>query len=344
MTMITKVRAAGASELINQLGRLLSLSPQKDCQRTSLQIPPRYGQGRVFSYQISPGMDAIIFEVELKNDWCIEMEGDFAPPINFYALSAGTFVYTDKRYDETSFIMEPLQSAIQAIDRQAVFQWQFPANQAILFSCIMVHKEAFFAEVDCDTLQIPANLLDVAKDLSGEEKFFYGDIYHLPIINALNDVAQQEELGLINSTFAAAKIYEITTLLLEVYKSSSTNENSIVLKPDAALVNIRNAEEILSSRLQDPPTIKELSKMVGINQQTLKRGFKQLYGETINRYLNDKRLEQAGILIKAGEMKLQDIALEVGYSNPSHFTRRFKERFGVSPRTYRQQSNTKVKP
>lgn len=97
---------------------------------------------------------------------------------------------------------------------------------------------------------------------------------------------------------------------------------------------IRDAENILVGRLVDPPTIPQLARMVGLNQQTLKQGFRQLFGRTINQHLNNNRLNQAGVLIKAGELSMGEIAREVGYNNPGYFSRKFREKYGVSPRSF----------
>ena len=52
---------------------------------------------------------------------------------------------------------------------------------------------------------------------------------------------------------------------------------------------------------------------------------------------NEIRKAARMISQKAGNVS--EIALEVGYSNPSHFSRVFKEHFGVSPKEYPKQGN-----
>ena len=175
------------------------------------------------------------------------------------------------------------------------------------------------------------------KDIAGKKKFLYQDIFHLPIIQALQDIFQQEDIGLLNSTFATAKLYEILFLQLQQFHQNSESLSNSMIKSEDGFSRIRDAENILITRLQDPPTIPELAKMAGVNQQTLKKGFKQLYGDTINSYLNTKRLEQAEVLIKNGGLVLQDIASEVGYNHPSYFSRRFKQKYGVTPSYYANQ-------
>ena len=57
-------------------------------------------------------------------------------------------------------------------------------------------------------------------------------------------------------------------------------------------------------------------------------------GKTISAYLRDLRMEKAAELLLGGRMKIIEIALEVGYSSPSHFTTAFREMFDCCPGLY----------
>jgi AraC-like DNA-binding protein len=51
-------------------------------------------------------------------------------------------------------------------------------------------------------------------------------------------------------------------------------------------------------------------------------------------YLNRYRVRQAKALLEAGEKGITEIAVEVGFSSSSYFTRVFRDEVGVSPRDY----------
>ncbi|MFL4468479.1 helix-turn-helix domain-containing protein [Tateyamaria armeniaca] len=62
-------------------------------------------------------------------------------------------------------------------------------------------------------------------------------------------------------------------------------------------------------------------------------------GQTVSEYINEVRLDAALKLLMAakdGAVSVSDIAWQVGFSDPSYFTRRFTRRFGLSPRAFRQ--------
>jgi len=91
---------------------------------------------------------------------------------------------------------------------------------------------------------------------------------------------------------------------------------------------------ILKANLTDPPPLQELGRLVGCSQFHLSRIFTQETGKTISAHLRDLRMEKAAQLLLAGEMKITQIALEVGYSSPSHFTTVFRETFDCCPGLY----------
>lgn len=62
---------------------------------------------------------------------------------------------------------------------------------------------------------------------------------------------------------------------------------------------------------------------------------KQSTGYTFQEHLQYKRFQKAVMLLMESELSVEEIAIAVGYENQSYFYRQFKNRYGVTPRTYR---------
>ncbi|MBU2046843.1 MAG: AraC family transcriptional regulator, partial [Bacteroidetes bacterium] len=72
------------------------------------------------------------------------------------------------------------------------------------------------------------------------------------------------------------------------------------------------------------------------------RIFKAITGETLNVYLNRRRIEKAAAtLIHQKNKSVTEISLQNGFTSNSSFTRAFKKFYGVSPTEFRQQNNLK---
>ncbi|MEM6612988.1 MAG: AraC family transcriptional regulator, partial [Cyanobacteria bacterium P01_C01_bin.72] len=86
--------------------------------------------------------------------------------------------------------------------------------------------------------------------------------------------------------------------------------------------------------LENPPSLIELARQVGLNDFKLKRGFREEFGQSAFKYLHDYRLEQAKHLLAQGEMKVQEVALRVGFESRSYFAIAFRKKYGVNPKQY----------
>lgn len=327
------VKNGNAPDLIRQLGHVWEQTVQKDCQRYAVCIPRGVAiQGEVIAYQPEPGIDVLIFDCAFNEQLTIRLEGNFPAPLHFFTQAKGNL---HVRSSDLKFEITPLQCSIYGGFTGQTIDLHFPAQTSVMCMITFVHKERFFKDIDCEQLAVPDELLTAIEDTEQrKDSFLFQNIFHLPAINALYEILQQDHVGLLNSAYATAKIYENLFLQLETYKRSVQRQGGRAVKMDNKLKLILDAEGIITANLSSPPTIPRLARMVGTNQQDLKMGFREVYGATINQYLTDRRLEQAGVLLRGGEMSVAEVATAVGYNSPGYFTRRFKEKYGISPRHF----------
>jgi len=85
------------------------------------------------------------------------------------------------------------------------------------------------------------------------------------------------------------------------------------------------------NHLEEPPGLSELATIIGINEYKLKRGFREMFGNTVFGYLANARLEIAKNNLLENKKTVSEIAAELGYSSLQHFSSAFKEKFGISP-------------
>ncbi len=93
-------------------------------------------------------------------------------------------------------------------------------------------------------------------------------------------------------------------------------------------------------RLADPaaaaPTLSELARSVDREPAHVAATFKRVYGQSVGATLRRLRLEQArACLVDDPACALSEIALRFGFADQSHFTRQFRQLFGVAPGLYR---------
>lgn len=91
------------------------------------------------------------------------------------------------------------------------------------------------------------------------------------------------------------------------------------------------ARTILADNLDNPPSLSELSRQIGLNTYSLKKNFKELFGLPVFKYLQNERLTTAHDLIRSEKATVQEAAWQVGYDSLSSFSNAFAKKFGYRP-------------
>lgn len=77
--------------------------------------------------------------------------------------------------------------------------------------------------------------------------------------------------------------------------------------------------------------MKRYAYLTGRSLAIFKRDFQKTFHTSPNRWIQQKRLEEAYYLIKEKGRKPSEVYLEVGFETLSHFSYSFKQFFGVNP-------------
>lgn len=93
----------------------------------------------------------------------------------------------------------------------------------------------------------------------------------------------------------------------------------------------------LTEHLNERITIEELSKKFLMNPTTLKKQFKDIYGNSIAAHIKEHRMERAAELLRETDLNVLEIAESVGYESQSKFSEAFKEQYNMLPTEYRKE-------
>lgn len=83
-------------------------------------------------------------------------------------------------------------------------------------------------------------------------------------------------------------------------------------------------------------TLPMIAKEVGLNESYAGRLFKKATGKSIFQYVHEVRMEQAAELLTESDLKIRDVALQVGMSDQLYFNKIFRRHYGCSPSEYRR--------
>lgn len=81
-------------------------------------------------------------------------------------------------------------------------------------------------------------------------------------------------------------------------------------------------------------SIEKVANQFGISPAYLARLFRRFEKTTPHDYLNRLKMTHAASVLLSTNCRVKDVADQLGYSDPFHFSRAFKAEFGVSPRAF----------
>jgi AraC family transcriptional regulator, arabinose operon regulatory protein len=98
---------------------------------------------------------------------------------------------------------------------------------------------------------------------------------------------------------------------------------------------IARALDVMEQRLSEPLTISELAAAAGLSSSRFAHLFRSTVGVPPLRHLHALRMRRAQQLLEQSSLPIRDVMRQVGWKDPSHFSKDFKRHFGVAPRGYR---------
>lgn len=123
-------------------------------------------------------------------------------------------------------------------------------------------------------------------------------------------------------------------------------QRSLVVAPPAAVVKpekkksrtqiVEEIEGIINERYPEALSIELIAKMLHFTPNYIGTIYKLERGESINRYLQKVRLENAKKRLRETTLSVNEIALDCGYDNVTYFHTLFKKIAGQTPSEYRQ--------
>jgi AraC family transcriptional regulator of arabinose operon len=98
---------------------------------------------------------------------------------------------------------------------------------------------------------------------------------------------------------------------------------------------VRRAEELIAADPGAPHTVRSLAESVALSPSRFAHLFTLRTGRSPMRALREARLRHAARLLEATDLTVERVAAASGFSSPFHFSRVFRERYGVPPGAYR---------
>ncbi len=178
-----------------------------------------------------------------------------------------------------------------------------------------------------------ANFIHFLSDDNKDRKYYKDGNVSPSMAIVLNQLINYSLHPSIQELYFKGKSYELLSLYFNRPADVDIEQCPFLVDEDN-VQKIKRAKQIIIGRMDNPPTLSELSEEIGLSLNKLKEGFKQIYGDSVFSFLFDYKMEVARQLLETGSHNVNEVGLKVGYSTASHFISAFKKKFGTTPKKY----------
>ncbi|MFD1615901.1 helix-turn-helix transcriptional regulator [Gelatiniphilus marinus] len=178
-----------------------------------------------------------------------------------------------------------------------------------------------------------ADYISFLNEDNKDKKYYKDGVISPSMAIVLNQLISYNLNQSIKTLYFKGKALELLSLYFN--RSEDANiEHCPFLVDETNVIKIRQAKDIVISRMAEPPSLQELADEIGLNLKKLKEGFKQIYGDSVFSFLFDYKMEFARKLLETGDHNVTEVGHKVGYSTSSHFIAAFKKKYGTTPKKY----------
>lgn len=232
-----------------------------------------------------------------------------------------------------SFIPHPLE-----LDTSEAIFLAYPRDQWNVRVRAEAGSEIYFMQMQVSTLHKLINPAFDEHHLESVPKVNMRDLMKLIPINpalmmCFDQLIHHKMITPFREIFEKAKFLEIFSLLMESSFGQPMEACPVMMSP-AIEIKLQQVRRHIIQHLDETPDPDQLSVLYELPRNTLREGYRYVYGKTIHQYHTDHKLESAMQMLTQGELLVKEVAFKIGYQNPSHFISAFKKRYGYTPKKY----------
>lgn len=300
----------------------------------SLKIPPKIGRGSISGINFPNGVGLFKFEVQFKENQCLNFCSEKIHPFKFIYVVKGEINHQFNDEDITHEIKYG-QSVILGANYKSGNKILFPKQHKIQLIVLDIDRKKFVEQLTFPLSEMNDIYKNIFSDTEARRTLYHHTQYSLKMEYLVDELLKFEVEGLEKVSYHGAKALELLTYMLMGYKDDTKSEEAQTLLKQKDLIKVKNVVNYIDKNISELGNISSMAENENISEAKLREGFQILFNSSIHDYVQTKRLETAMQLLLKTDKSISEIVYAVGLNSRSHFSKIFKERYGVSPNTVR---------
>lgn len=334
------VRAIPIHDIITDLSHQFNVGIEKDCGEYTIHLPDNLGTGFIRGSSFSCGIGIISYQCTFFEDTEIHFVKNKTHPLKFVFCSEGRIEHSFEK-EELKHNIDRYQNIIVSSSGHNGHVLYFKGNETAHVFSLEVIRELFNHRDNFNYKNLEPELKSAFKDAHAEKQFFYQGNYSMKTADIVEEINQKEFEGFLRSIFLEGKAFEMMALQIAQYFDDIREDKLPQILRRSDVEKVQRATAIIQKDLDKNYSVDHLAKEVGTNVNKLQDGFKYLYNLTVNKYVQQTKLEAAKDLLTTTDYNISQIVGLIGLNNRSYFSKIFKEKYGVSPKYFLKSKSEK---
>lgn len=330
-----QVNSIPLKDIIISLAHSFQVPYFHNCDEYYLTLPENLGSGEIRGVNFDNGLALLIYKLYFKEDVRLEFTLDEIHPLKFINSIHGPLIH-EFANEGIKHSIDEFNCAIVASEGTKGHIMEFSKNVLHEVISIEVDREIFCRKETCEIKKMKSKLQSVLLDVRGLKQFYNIGSCGIYFKDILRDVSNFEDFSLARKlNLQSVAIQMFINQIMQYDDDSLRADKRVVLRIDE-LKRVEEMSIFIKENINEELSIKKLSRMSGLNPNKLQNGFKYLFATSINEFITNKRLEKAQILLQSNEYSVRDVVAAIGLESNSYFSKIYKERYGITPKTYKK--------
>ncbi|WGK63976.1 BLUF domain-containing protein [Croceiramulus getboli] len=299
------------------------------------------GKGRVISYDVLPGLSVITYNIRFHRDVHITKDERVMNPIYFLFCLDGHFYhkYSDEAQKRKVAKMQNVILASSATKKNVA---TLPADVDLKISVLIVMRDRLELSDTADDKDylLHTTIDNLYEQFNSDASYKYFGEINLSTAHHSRALIKSKRTDVVGRLQMKAAVLNTLASQLEGHDKHRDGDHKMPDLTTEELDRIVHLGDYIAENISKRLTIADLVKVTGLSSKKLQTGTRYLYGETVNHFIKNVKLEYAKDLMLTSQLSISEITYEVGISSKSYFSKIFKERFGMLPKDFYQSEET----
>ncbi len=312
-------------EVIARVSAALHLQPS-DCEQRQdsclcFALQPAFGTGECRFYRADSNLCIMVFDCTPGRDIIVQ---DAFEPYNCIAFFRTVGGFRSAAGEKRPLEPETLYTNIDHAQFESLTLSQGARCRGFM---IILDPEEIFSHHAVARDVFTDGALKQMHDLVGVPEL-------LPVLHQLENCPIREDAEMRN-VYYSAKIYELLALCTAAARNQRRDTVQKINVSPEDRESITALMDYIDAHLDGEMDQTTLANLVHMSKSKLKYTFKEVTGMTMSEYRGRHRERRACELLRQTQLPVADIAVSLGFSGASSFSRFFKSRLNVTPLEYR---------